>query len=552
MTCFSTFCCYSQSSLVDDSSHTCNSRRLYRCALAITNICFAILALVCAAFIVSGASELIVILGLVISLVLCGVLLVINLCCFRNSHVVVAHIVDSEMDGVGGSNQRSVTGLISETNLIGDSHVVGDVLEEELPLAVDKVDEESLASVSEVASDFHTAGEESMDGESTSILDTAFQLSSSSVDETLIREETGTADYNLGLLFDNSLTVDTETTLDAEGYVGEETLIPASFHSAIGRNYPGMIHQLCIQENLTIQELRLLIEGVNQGNSIESYPNSLKTKLQNFSFSQLQSESLGTGLRPLDDVLLKECPFYFINRLIALGDRTLPESYGLSPEVYWTSRRGFAHTSDTILTPFIWILSRTVSREEYLTLLEHAENETWSQVQDIIVTLQRRIIDSISSTYQPSFSLRVFDLNSEVNKPNSFLYLCKHGVSWEQLQLFTKLDSRSIDFLCEIELQSRGGHLCRNMMSTFPHTQAVETSFDPHVTLFTWDEWIEDYQDSSSRSLRWRTHESTIQLLNRRRDGGEPLPEVSVDHTMLSGQPYYDYDMNTGARTRTH
>ncbi|EPP31472.1 hypothetical protein CPC197_0799B, partial [Chlamydia psittaci C1/97] len=55
-----------------------------------------------------------------------------------------------------------------------------------------------------------------------------------------------------------------------------------------------------------------------------------------------------------------------------------------------------------------------------------------------------------------------------------------------------------------------------------------------------------------SRSLRWRTHESTIQLLNRRRDGGEPLPEVSVDHTMLSGQPYYDYDMNTGARTRTH
>lgn len=124
-----------------------------------------------------------------------------------------------------------------------------------------------------------------------------------------------------------------------------------------------------------------------------------------------------------------------------MGDRTLPESHGLSPEVYWTSRRGFAHTSDTIFTPFIWILSRTVSREEYLTLLEHAENETWSQVQDIIVTLQRRITDSISSTYQPSFSLRVFDLKSEVNKPNSFLYLCKHGVSWEQLQLFTKLDS---------------------------------------------------------------------------------------------------------------
>lgn len=309
MTCFSTSCCYSQSSLVDDSSHTCNSRRLYRCALAISNICFAILALVCAAFIVSGASELIVILGLVISLVLCGVLLVINLCCFRNSHVVVANIVDSEMDGVGGSNQRSVTGLISETNLTVDSHVVGDVLEEELPLVVDKVDEESLVSVSEVVSDFHTAEEESVDGESTSILDTAFQLSSSSVDETLIREETDTADYNLGLLFDNSLTVDTETTLDAEGYVGEETLIPASFHSAIGRNYPEMIHQLCIQENLTIQELRLLIEGVNQGNPIESYPNSLKIKLQNFSFSRLQSESLGTGLRPLDDVLLKECPF---------------------------------------------------------------------------------------------------------------------------------------------------------------------------------------------------------------------------------------------------
>ncbi len=92
------------------------------------------------------------------------------------------------------------------------------------------------------------------------------------------------------------------------------------------------------------------------------------------------------------------------------------------------------------------------------------------------------------------------------------------------------------------------GHLCRNILATSRYIQEGETSFDPHVTLFTWEEWIEDYQDSSRRDQRWRAHESTVTLLNRRRDEREPLEAISMRHELLVGQPYYDYDPNTGAR----
>ncbi|SGA04506.1 DUF1389 domain-containing protein [Chlamydia abortus] len=444
-----------------------------------------------------------------------------------------------------------MAGLNSETTFTLDSDAIGNVLAEEVPVVLDRVEDKSLVSVAEAASDFHLAREESRDEESTSILDTAFQLSYSSTDAPSITEATGAVDCDLGLLFDPASAVDTEATFDAEGDGRAEAFIPASFHGAIGRHYPEMIHQLCVQENLTIQEFRLLIEGLNQGNSIDSYPNHIKIKLQNFSFPNLQSTCVHAGLLPLDDVLLKECPFYFINRLIAMGDRKFPESQGLSPEVYWTNRRGFASCYDTIFTPFVWVLSRIVSKEEYLMLLDHAENETWSQTKALIVELQSRMISYIDNVYQPSFSLKKSHVKWETRKSSPFLHLCKHGFNWEQLQLFTKLDSRYIDFLCEIESQSRGGHLCRSMIATSRYIQEAETSFDPHVTLLTWEEWIEDYQDSCRRDQRWRAHESTVTLLNRRRDEREPLEAITMDHELFVGQPYYDYDLNTGARRKS-
>lgn len=70
------------------------------------------------------------ILGLVISLVLCGVLLVVNVYYSRCSHAVVSQIVDGEIDagGVGGSNQEMIAGLNSETTFTLDSDVIGNVL----------------------------------------------------------------------------------------------------------------------------------------------------------------------------------------------------------------------------------------------------------------------------------------------------------------------------------------------------------------------------------------------------------------------------------------
>ncbi|WP_117274407.1 DUF1389 domain-containing protein [Chlamydia poikilotherma] len=309
-----------------------------------------------------------------------------------------------------------------------------------------------------------------------------------------------------------------------------------------------MIYQICIDQYLTVQELRILIEGLIEGRRLENYPESLRIKLHSFHLSITELDCGGIELQSLDEILLKECPFYFLNKLIALGDRELPTAERISPAIYWTSRLGFVDTMDTIFIPSVWILSRVVTREEYETMLSHSKNNTWKQTEDLVSDLQNRLMIYLNNEYQPSFSRTKGNVGWDLRRCSWLLYLCKHGLSWEQLQLFRKIDSHSLNFLCEIEQQSRGGHLARNIVSVFAYINENNENFDSNIALFTWEEWIEDYSESSRRGERWRAHESTIRLLNTKRNELDSLKEISFDCEELSGLPYYTYDFSTGER----
>ncbi|XPI21411.1 DUF1389 domain-containing protein [Chlamydia crocodili] len=57
-----------------------------------------------------------------------------------------------------------------------------------------------------------------------------------------------------------------------------------------------------------------------------------------------------------------------------LVPKEFPEAANIDPEMYWVSPIGLSDHADIALHPFIWILARVISKEEYETLLHHAQN----------------------------------------------------------------------------------------------------------------------------------------------------------------------------------
>ncbi|WP_434694526.1 DUF1389 domain-containing protein [Chlamydia crocodili] len=564
-----------------------------------------------ASVVFSGISEPIIILGLVISLVLCGSVLISTLYYSRRPHVIITPVIDpgisssispsteegsffedftevspsSTLDSQFAAEASSqeeidpVSELLSEVVSIValDSDVVHEASFEEesiffedsvevgsrdtLDSTIDGVEPSDndfvLAETPESYSENATASmlnsnvirEECFDEESTSILNTAFNLSPLVASDVSTREEDSLEiDMDLSSLYDSQLAINTEAAVDVANCVDERKLIPQGFLEIVEKNYPRIIYQICIDESLTVQELRLLIEGLIENRRLENYPESLRIKLQSFGLSIIELNCHNIELQLLDEILLKECPFYFLNKLIALGNRELPAAERISPAVYWTSRLGFVSQMDTIFIPSVWILSRVATREEYVTLFDHAKNNTWNQTQDLISDLQNRLMIYLDSEYNPSFSCTKSSVRWDLRTSSWLFYLSKHGLSWEQLQLFRKIDSRSVNFLCEIEQQGRGGHLARNMVSVFAYINENQENFDSNIALFTWEEWMRDYSESTKRGERWRTHESTIRLLNAKRNELDSLKETSFDCEELSGLPYYTYDFSTGER----
>ncbi|WP_375793178.1 DUF1389 domain-containing protein [Chlamydia sp. 12-01] len=336
--------------------------------------------------------------------------------------------------------------------------------------------------------------------------------------------------------------------IDTTIHVSEGTPLPSGFLSVVKNNYPVIISELCFREDLTLQELRILIEGLIQRIDIQSYPENLREKLQRFSFPIAELNSRDIERKPLDEILLKECPFYFINKLISLGAKEFPEAEGLSPVVYWTYRTAISDRIDTVFTPYVWMLSQVVTQEEYQMLLENAQNNTWDQVKNLLSHLYNRLNIYLDNMYEPSFSFTPNNIRWELQSSSWLLYLCKHELSWEQLQLFTKIDCHYVNFLCEIEQQGRGGHLARNMLAIFPYIQEEQENFDPSIALFTWKEWITDYENRPEGYCTWRAHASTIKLLNCRQNGRQVLMETSSDNEEISSIVHHTYDRKTGAR----
>ncbi|WP_375793179.1 DUF1389 domain-containing protein [Chlamydia sp. 12-01] len=293
------------------------------------------------------------------------------------------------------------------------------------------------------------------------------------------------------------------------------TSLPEGFLSIIKKEFPETIYELIIQERLTLQELRVVLSGLSSGTF--TFPSSTcQEKIERFGLERLQKACKGIQLPDLERILLKNCPLYFLNKLIQLGPKEFPKSVNLPPEVYWLSRLGLSDSHDTFFNSCIWVLSRVVTQEEYETLLKHAKNSTWDQIKELIEDIRLRVEKGIDKDFVNGIGMTKGALKFLVGG-SWLLYLCKHGVCWEQLQLLKELDCLSVSLMDELENSNRRCCLIKLYFSISPYAdESNSKTFDPHLILFTFDELMECFNDRRNQSKDVSFYNLTMDLLKKR------------------------------------
>ncbi|BAE81141.1 hypothetical protein [Chlamydia felis Fe/C-56] len=291
--------------------------------------------------------------------------------------------------------------------------------------------------------------------------------------------------------------------------------IPGHILYTIKRCYPDTVLQICLKQNLTIQEVRLLIDGLIQGYVLENYLPDFQEKIRD-DYEGVKVDCQSFSMTPLDNVLLCECPFYFIKQFIDLGPKEFPEAKNLPPEIYWMSRMGLSENSSTVFHPSIWLLSRIVSEVEYQTLLNHARNNTWDQAQDLVADLKRRMKAFLKEDLGHVVSQAKVNLNLSIGSCDWLFRLCTHGVCWEQLRLFEFVHFGFISFISNLEQQSgESGFLAQSTASVYPYLFESQENFDPGVALLSWREWVENYTAAGEKDRQCGARQGILAILKK-------------------------------------
>ncbi|WP_434678287.1 DUF1389 domain-containing protein [Chlamydia crocodili] len=289
--------------------------------------------------------------------------------------------------------------------------------------------------------------------------------------------------------------------------------------------------------------MRAVILGLSSGTF--TFPSiACQEKVERFGLERLQKGCEGIELPDLEKILLKNCPFYFVNKFIQLGPKEFPEAENMDPVLYWVSRTGFSSTCNTVFDPNVWLLANVVTQEEYEMLLIHAKNSTWDQVRETFVRgeLRNRIEALIVTADVEHFDTQRESLKLCVGGLGFtwLLYLCKHGVCWEQLQLFREIECRHINFISMFDVSSRSMVTTRLIYSIASYIDENK-EFDPFIALITWEEWINEYENNKN-NRRWRFFDGTTKFVNKQ-------SKRVLKYNQVPETPSYSIDSRTGKRT---
>ncbi|WP_366223716.1 DUF1389 domain-containing protein [Chlamydia buteonis] len=319
--------------------------------------------------------------------------------------------------------------------------------------------------------------------------------------------------------------------------------IPQGFASIIKREFPSVIYDFVVRERLSLQEFRAAISGLSSGEHV--FPShKCQEKVERFGLERLQTACQGIHLPDLEKLLLRSCPLYFLGKFIELGSRELAQAADMEPEVYWVCRTGLSSCLDTAFHHYTWLLAQVVSEFEYESLLNHAHNGTWNEAQPIVESIRSRLIAILPDMFVDSFHVDHGWVSYCLNTYSLdwLLFLCKHGVSWEQLQLLKEVECRHVVFLSLFNEENGGMNLARLMLATYPYIHQEGSEFDSSLALLTWDEWIH-YYEKNKESPKWHFYDQTLSFLNKSSN------KELVERHDLSHIPIYSLNRTTGERT---
>ncbi|WP_348662770.1 DUF1389 domain-containing protein [Chlamydia vaughanii] len=325
-----------------------------------------------------------------------------------------------------------------------------------------------------------------------------------------------------------------------------EAPIPLGFLNVVKQKYPQVIYDICVYQNLTIQELRDVISKVSQRN----IPLMKTSKqIENFGAKKLLNGCQDTYLPPLDDILMKYCPLYFLKRFIELGPKEIPQKENLPPEIYWTARAALGDRY-IVFSEILWLFSQTVTIEEYSILRARARLGLWDMTSDIVERVISRMKEKLPSIPD---SIDKAAISADIDANHTLLRLCKHGMGWEQIQFIKKYGNpRHLGFLQKNErLGAYDSKLSKLMAAVYPYLDEDSRAYNASLALLTWKELKLGISNAAADFVSSDPifYEAGIQFFNSRlKSSGivlQPLPFSGEEALTL---PTYAIDNVTGER----
>ncbi|WP_348662732.1 DUF1389 domain-containing protein [Chlamydia vaughanii] len=263
-----------------------------------------------------------------------------------------------------------------------------------------------------------------------------------------------------------------------------KTPIHEGFLKVIKKEYPRVIHTFIVRKQVTIQELRSVLNWI-QSNYTSTLSDSAQVKVESFGKEKIKKGSLGLPIPDLDDVLIQNCPAYFIKGFVERGNLKYPYEKKMSPEAYWTRPLNFTTDPHTAFDGRTWLLAQVVSEDEYKDLCLSVKEDTQEKVEELLSGIRKRMLSRLALVSAGEVFSENGDLREKICKDTGwFSRLIAHGVNFPQLQIFKKVSILGPSLL-------EGQDLSGYSRFVAPATQENKVEYYDHDRgLATWEEFF--------------------------------------------------------------
>ncbi|WP_201457132.1 DUF1389 domain-containing protein [Chlamydia sp. 17-3921] len=299
------------------------------------------------------------------------------------------------------------------------------------------------------------------------------------------------------------------------------TYFPKGFLNVIKKEFPEVIFKLITKKRLTLPELRIVLSALSQPdileNNIKKFPKELSKKIICFGLERLKTGIQSVELPSLELVLMKNCPFYTLKKLIDAGDKEPLSVRGYEEKnkgYYWLGAAGMDNESNNpgLFDFRLPGILQELTKEEYEILRIHASLASWEDpsVEAVIMRLGLacKKYEKKGTTFPVLLSDDVKVSISKQGIKNLLLRLCLTGYSWEQLLLLRNIDVRTWNWLCVFDSRGRSGRSIAFVIGLL-YVEGLLNEYDerysPHIHLITFDELINvmDWGESFIGRLRF-------------------------------------------------